>query len=370
MAPCEKPTGTNMEFSWNEIKKHDKEGDAWVVMDGKVFNVSKFLKDHPGGASIVLGHLGQDIGDVWNDEDYHSHSESARKILQEYHMGFVEGEGRSATKNVHAAAEIPRGNSGAPAIQTRGGYPVDIDWSKPCVFQVGRLGTNYNEFVHDPKVMPEPARFFEWDFFEFFSRTPWYIVPIVWFPVVLGFCHYSTTIGLTPGEAIGGWVAGVFAWTLIEYVLHRFVFHLDEAVQFSYWSITLHFLLHGVHHKLPQDAMRLVFPPVLTSIFLYLVFAAFDAFLPTPWAFAVTSGGLTGYIGYDLCHYYLHHSGIPPMSYFGRLKKYHLAHHYKDPKLGYGITSKAWDHVFGTVLDDGPTPKASGAKASKAVKAQ
>ncbi len=53
-------------FSWEDIRKHDKENDAWVVMDGEVYDVSKFLSEHPGGSSIVLPSLGTDIQEVGN----------------------------------------------------------------------------------------------------------------------------------------------------------------------------------------------------------------------------------------------------------------------------------------------------------------
>lgn len=68
----DEPNGEPLKvFEWSEIKKHDKENDAWVVKDGEVdfqamavrerklsrpqvFDVSKFLKEHPGGSTIVL----------------------------------------------------------------------------------------------------------------------------------------------------------------------------------------------------------------------------------------------------------------------------------------------------------------------------
>ncbi len=40
-------------------------------------------------------------------------------------------------------------------------------------------------------------------------------------------------------------------------------------------TITLHFLMHGVHHLLPMDPMRLVFPPVLTCVLLCPIHATF-----------------------------------------------------------------------------------------------
>ena len=43
-----------------------------------------------------------------------------------------------------------------------------------------------------------------------------------------------------------------------EYLLHRFVFHLEPD---SRWGRRLHFIIHGVHHDFPHDPMRLVMPP-------------------------------------------------------------------------------------------------------------
>ncbi len=59
---------------------------------------------------------------------------------------------------------------------------------------------------------------------------------------------------------------GNFVWTILEYVLHRFLFHLDEYLPDANYALTLHFLLHGVHHYLPMDRLRLVMPPVLFTV--------------------------------------------------------------------------------------------------------
>lgn len=47
-------------------------------------------------------------------------------------------------------------------------------------------------------------------------------------------------------------------------------------------------------------------------------------------------------------HYALHHTKLP--EYVRQQKKYHLAHHYKNFELGFGVTSKVWDVVFNTLL--------------------
>jgi 4-hydroxysphinganine ceramide fatty acyl 2-hydroxylase len=350
MPPREREETTETEFEWEEIRRHDKDGDAWVVLRGGVYNVSNFLKDHPGGGSIVMPHLGGDIEEVFADEDYHEHSKAAYKILEQYRIGYLAGTASLASGKTTAHSSVDGG------ADVDGTEVADIDWTKPIVMQVGKLGKKYNEFVHDPVVLDEPARFFGPDWMEPFSRTSWWVIPGVWGPVICGGFLYSIKLGLSPVEAACSLAVGVAVWTWLEYVLHRFVFHLDEAVQFSWWSITLHFLLHGVHHKLPQDPMRLVMPPVITAIILIPVYHFFSLLakcfcqLHLPVAITLTCGGLLGYVGYDLTHYYLHHAGISPDSYIGKLKRYHMAHHYQNPKLGFGITSKFWDRIFGTVL--------------------
>lgn len=41
-------------FSWEEIKKHTEQEDCWIVVNKKVFDVTSFLKKHPGGRWIIL----------------------------------------------------------------------------------------------------------------------------------------------------------------------------------------------------------------------------------------------------------------------------------------------------------------------------
>jgi len=49
-----------------------------------------------------------------------------------------------------------------------------------------------------------------------------------------------------------------------------------------------------------------------------------------------------------MTHYFLHHQNLP--LWYKQLKKYHLAHHFLDYELGFGVTTKFWDTIFGTEL--------------------
>lgn len=87
-------------------------------------------------------------------------------------------------------------------------------------------------------------------------------------------------------------------------------------------GITTHFLLHGIHHYLPMDKLRLVMPPTLfvalATPFYKLAHTVFywDWYVAT----AVFCGGIFGYICYDLTHYFLHH------------KKWVFIHTHLDPR--------------------------------------
>ncbi|KAI0253049.1 acyl-CoA dehydrogenase [Lactifluus subvellereus] len=42
------------EFTFEEVAKHNKEGDVWIIVDSRVYDVSKFANLHPGGAAVLL----------------------------------------------------------------------------------------------------------------------------------------------------------------------------------------------------------------------------------------------------------------------------------------------------------------------------
>lgn len=84
---------------------------------------------------------------------------------------------------------------------------------------------------------------------------------------------------------------GIFLWTLLEYSLHRWVFHLDATNQ-SGAVCTFHFLLHGLHHKVPFDPYRLVFPPFPATIIASIVYLPLQLLMNHP--LLVCAGGLIG----------------------------------------------------------------------------
>ncbi|OTA92246.1 hypothetical protein M434DRAFT_57134, partial [Hypoxylon sp. CO27-5] len=71
-----------------EIKVHKTETDCWIVVHGVVYNVTKFLDDHPGGKDIILEEAGKDASDVFEEA---GHSSEARDILRKLLVGRLDG---------------------------------------------------------------------------------------------------------------------------------------------------------------------------------------------------------------------------------------------------------------------------------------
>ena len=181
-----------------------------------------------------------------------------------------------------------------------------------------------------------------------FSKTPWYHIPIFWLPWAVYFMLENT---LTVGATLWYIFLGIFLWSFIEYFLHRFLFHSEDHLPDNKFVFLFHFLLHGIHHAFPQDPLRLVFPIILGySILLTLILPLFNNVFPEELCPTLKTGVIFGYIGYDLTHYFIHHSS-PKEGYFKFVKMYHMAHHYRDGEAGFGVSQKFWDIIFRTELD-------------------
>ncbi|OLD88162.1 MAG: fatty acid hydroxylase [Verrucomicrobia bacterium] len=190
----------------------------------------------------------------------------------------------------------------------------------------------------------ETVRMFESDFMEFFSRVhP--VIPLALYLPVVGYMLYVSLwrrqLSFVAVAAL--FLLGILLWTLIEYLIHRYIFHYEPKTR---WGKQLHFVIHGVHHDYPNDARRLVMPPAisipLAFLFFGLFFLIFGSLAP-----AVFAGLVFGYLCYDMLHYATHHLAMKSGVWLW-LKQYHLRHHFKDDHVGYGISSPLWDYVFRT----------------------
>jgi len=348
---------------------HKTAASCWVARNGKVYDVTGFVQDHPGGDDLILKHAGQDITEIMQDETEHAHSESAYEMLESYVIGRI---GTAAT--VVDEAWVPEVDFHPDDTDTAEDFAKCefLDLGKPLLRQVWESNWTKSFYllqVHQPRHLPESARLFGPDYLEIFTRCKWYVVPTIWLPIaaflffrsVTQFAGYDIPILSNPldipvstiplkcyVETLLCFFIGNIIWTFLEYTMHRFIFHLDYYLPDNRGAITLHFLMHGIHHYLPMDRLRLVMPPVLFTALSTPFTQLGHALFPPSIANGIISGAFTFYVLYDCMHYALHHTKLP--EYMREMKKYHLAHHYKNFELGFGVTSKMWDYVFSTVL--------------------
>jgi 4-hydroxysphinganine ceramide fatty acyl 2-hydroxylase len=190
----------------------------------------------------------------------------------------------------------------------------------------------------------ETVRMFESNFMEFFSHVhP--ATPVILFGPIIGLMLYLAFVQqrLSVLVVLVFFVAGILTWTLLEYVIHRYVFHYQPKTRLGK---LLHFIMHGVHHDYPNDATRLVMPPIISvplAVVFYVVFMlTLGRFAP-----AALAGFGFGYVCYDTIHYATHHFAMK-RGIWRWLKQYHLRHHYQDDHAGYGVSTPLWDYVFKT----------------------
>ncbi|CAO3621893.1 unnamed protein product [Mucor hiemalis] len=360
-------------YALEEISKHNNEKSLWVIFNDKVYDVTEFAQDHPGGDDVLVEYAGKDITEVMSDMDIHDHSEASFEMMEDYVLGIVEGseidqkgirrlEGQRASLHRRRINLLEKeiefktytNEDFAPSVTDS---KIDVklhqflDLNKPLVPQMITMKftkEHYLEQVHKPRYLNRPAEFFGHPLLEPLTKTVWWVIPTIWLPYVV-YNIYQSLLFNQLTATVSFFLLGMFIWTFLEYGLHRFLFHYDDHMPENQYMFLLHFVLHGFHHYLPMDRLRLVVPPTLFVALAYPWISLAHILFPPMMAYGVVAGGMFGYICYDMTHYYVHHAKVIPF-HFTEMKKYHLAHHYKDFEAGYGITSKFWDYVFNTVL--------------------
>ena len=253
-----------------DIARHNTEKSCYVTIGAKVYDVTTFVNDHPGGSELILEHGGKDVAEIMRDELQHDHSEVAYEILEERLIGFtateeilkgaIEGDnpsdilpllpnkaGMETLKAVNGTAKM----NGHDLSEKTGvscaedlSRPTDTDadykahkflnLDEPLLMQVWNGGFSkefYLEQVHRPRHYSKgPSAPLFGNFLEPLSKTAWWVVPTVWLPPVaygsfIAFQHLSSFF-----ETAAYWLLGLALWTLVEYGLHRGLFHVDKSV--------------------------------------------------------------------------------------------------------------------------------------------
>ena len=128
---------------------------------------------------------------------------------------------------------------------------------------------------------------------------------------------------------------GLAAWTLLEYGFHRWVYHKGQTPAHEG---------HKIHHDQPTTLIAMPWF-VVTGLF-GSIWYVFGHLLQIRFVSTFAAGLLSGFVFYGLFHHLHHHLDFQ-RRWCRRLRAHHIIHH-KYTDVNFGVTSRFWDHVFGT----------------------
>lgn len=91
-------------YTEEDVADHKSANSCWITCRGKVYDVTKFVPDHPGGDDLILEHAGTDVESIMKDEGSHDHSDSAYDMLEEYVIGRLGTDSTVVRDGKHSAA--------------------------------------------------------------------------------------------------------------------------------------------------------------------------------------------------------------------------------------------------------------------------
>lgn len=140
---------------------------------------------------------------------------------------------------------------------------------------------------------------------------------------------------------------GVLAWTLLEYGLHRFVFHIQASIRNERLREAVN-ALHLSHHASPRDPSKVLVHPLYGLAVSGVIFALLFG---VSGSLSAAAGGMTGiwagFLYYEAVHYRVHFN-LSNAGLIARQRRSHFYHHFMNSKRCFGVTSPLWDYVFGT----------------------
>ena len=171
-------------------------------------------------------------------------------------------------------------------------------------------------------------------------------LPLIFFSIISSYLIYYgvTVLGMNGLHIAWLFVVGLLIFSLIEYLMHRYLFHLTPSTPKRQ---EIAYKIHGVHHDYPKDKDRLAMP-IPVSMILAAGFYFFFKFVMGNLVYGFLPGFFMGYASYLWVHYMVH-AFQPPKNWFKILWVHHGIHHYKQQDRAFGVSSPLWDVIFGTM---------------------
>ncbi|GMH22423.1 hypothetical protein Nepgr_024266 [Nepenthes gracilis] len=111
-------------YSISEVKKHNSAESAWIIVHGHIYDCTRFLNDHPGGIDSILINAGTDCTEEFDA----IHSDKAKKLLEDYHIGQLITTGYSSDSTAFSTNTSVHGANNAASHLA----PITVIGVPPC----------------------------------------------------------------------------------------------------------------------------------------------------------------------------------------------------------------------------------------------
>jgi len=158
--PSMPPTKRIRIFTSEDVEEHASLKSCWVTRDGKVYDVTEFLADHPGGDDLILKYAAKDVGEIMKDSTEHDHSDSAYNMLDEFLIGRLGADAGIVDENW-----VPTENFKPDETDVSTDYEKNqfLDLRKPLLLQFFYANFSksyYLQQIHQPRHVVQSARLF------------------------------------------------------------------------------------------------------------------------------------------------------------------------------------------------------------------
>ncbi|CED82388.1 Cytochrome b5 [Phaffia rhodozyma] len=133
-APAE--SSDSGKITQEQLEAHSDPKDIWMVISGKVYDVTSFLDEHPGGDEVVISEAGKDATEPFEDV---GHSEEARKLLKDMYVGDFDGvvNKKVQKKSIPGTKPVSPSRQGALPMLEAGDLddkvPIEIEKAEPIL---------------------------------------------------------------------------------------------------------------------------------------------------------------------------------------------------------------------------------------------
>lgn len=122
-------------YTLEDIRTHNMNNDSWLIIHDKVYDITGFLEEHPGGEEVLLEQAGADASESFEDV---GHSTDAREMLEQYYVGELHMDDRKKS----TAKDVPASSSSESSSWTM--------WLIPAV-AAAAIGIMYRLYIFEHK---------------------------------------------------------------------------------------------------------------------------------------------------------------------------------------------------------------------------